>query len=26
VRTVLHPIGAFLRGPAAFARALLEAH
>lgn len=26
LRTVLRPIGAFLRGPAAFARSLLEAH
>ena len=26
LRTVLRPIGAFLRGPAAFARSLLEVH
>ena len=26
IPTVLRPIGAFLRGPAAFARALLEVH
>jgi hypothetical protein len=26
VRTVVRPIGAFLRGPAAFARSLMELH
>jgi hypothetical protein len=26
LRAVLRPIGAFLRGPAAFARSLLEVH